>query len=337
MNFSVEMRSEKLPPFTATGVGLPMAYGHTHGPAVDAITWLGWGLGAISILVIAVIAVLILTGTLRTRRNVSTEPHHLAIRRDAGGMAWIYVGGAITTAVLAGSLVWTMLVTAQVTRQPGIPMMTIQVNASEWWWGLRYLDANPSRIFTTANEIHIPTGVPVRFELSSSDVIHSFWIPQLAGKMDVIPGQTNAMWMQADLPGTYRGQCAAFCGMQHAHMALSVVADSPQDFASWEERQLAESTLPEGETALSGKLIFQTHCAVCHTIRGVDPAGIAGPDLSHLMTRATIAAGLLTNTPENLARWIRDPESQKPGAHMPAQALTRTELMAVTSYLGTLD
>jgi cytochrome c oxidase subunit 2 len=337
MNFPVVLPFGKLPMLPAISLETPMAYGRTYGPAVNPITLLGWGLGTISVLVIFLIGALVLSGALRKRTGVSAGPHHLAARRDAGGMAWIYVGGAISTAVLAGSMVWTMIVTAEVTRQPAAPMITIQVTAAEWWWGLRYLDADPSRIFTTANEIHIPTGVPVRFELSSADVIHSFWIPQLAGKMDVIPGQNNQMWLQADSPGTYRGQCAAFCGSQHAHMALTIVAESLQNFAAWQNRQLTEASLPGEETPRRGERIFQTHCAACHAIRGVDPAGIAGPNLSHFMMRGTIAAGLLPNTPENLARWIRNPESLKPGVHMPAQVLTGAELSAVTAYLGTLD
>ncbi len=315
----------------------PMAYHRTFGPAVDPITRLGWGLGTISLLVIIIIAVLLLGGVLRKRMAASPAPHHLAVRRDAGGMAWIYVGGGISSLVLVGCMAWTMLVTAEVTKPPSTPALRVQVTASQWWWSLRYFSANPSQIFTSANEIHIPVDQPVRFELASADVIHSFWIPQLAGKMDVIPGQTNVMWLQADHPGTYRGECAAYCGRQHAHMALVIVADTPQDFAAWQDRQLTDMVVPATEGARRGKQIFQTHCADCHSVRGMAPAGIAGPDLSHLMTRSTIAAGLLPNTPENLAHWIRDPESLKPGTRMPAQILSVPELTAVTSYLTTLN
>jgi cytochrome c oxidase subunit 2 len=314
----------------------PMAYQRTFGPAVDPITRLGWGLGSISLLVIVTIGVLLLAGALRKRMVASSNPHQLAVRRDAGGMAWIYVGGGISSLVLVGCMAWTLLVTAEVTKPPSDPAITVQVTASQWWWSLRYSSVDPSRIFTTANEIHIPVGQPVRFELASADVIHSFWIPQLAGKMDVIPGQTNVLWLQADRPGTYRGECAAYCGRQHAHMALMIVADSPQDFALWQDRQLREMAAPATEEAHSGEQIFQTHCADCHSIRGVAPAGIAGPDLSHLMTRTTIAAGLLPNTPENLSHWIANPESIKPGTRMPAQILSAPELTAVTSYLSTL-
>ena len=337
MNPPVVFLLNKLPMLLAVRMEPPMAYPRTFGPAVDPITRLGWGLGIISLLVIVIIGVLLLGGVLRKRvASSAANPHQLAVRRDAGGMAWIYVGGGISGLVLVGCMAWTLLVTAEVTKLPSTPALTVQVTASQWWWSLRYLNAKPSNIFTTANEIHIPVGQPVRFELASADVIHSFWIPQLAGKMDVIPGQTNVMWLQADQPGTYRGQCAAYCGRQHAHMALFIVADTPQDFAAWRDRQLTETTAPATEENRRGERIFQTHCAACHTIRGMNPAGILGPDLSHLMTRSTIAAGLLANTPGNLAAWISNPESVKAGTRMPAQILSEPDLAAVTSYLNTL-
>jgi cytochrome c oxidase subunit 2 len=309
-----------------------MGYEHTFGPAIDPVTRLGWGLGLVSVFVILTIGVLLLGGLLRKRAAPSMDPRQLTTRRDAGGVSWIYVGGGISTVILIGCMVWTMVVTAAVSRPPGVSALTIEVTASQWWWSARYPNADPARIFTTANEIHIPVGQPVRLELVSSDVIHSFWIPQLAGKMDMIPGQTNVSWLQADQPGTYRGQCAAFCGAQHAHMALTVVAESVPAFAAWEENQL----LPDAMNGGRGQQIFETHCGVCHTIRGRTPAGIVGPDLTHLMTRGTIAAGSLSNTPANLVAWIANPESFKPGVHMPAEVLSGEELTAVARYLNTL-
>lgn len=315
----------------------PMAYHRTFGPAVDPITRLGWGLGIISLLVIVIIGALLLGGIFRKRSTASAaDTRQLSVRRDGGGMAWIYVGVGISSLVLVGCMVWTLVVTAAVTRPSSAPVLTIQVTASQWWWSLRYDNVHPAQIFTTANEIHIPVRQPVRFELASADVIHSFWIPQLAGKMDVIPGQTNVMWFQADQPGKYRGQCAAFCGAQHAHMALLVVADTAQDFAAWQDRQLGDMAMPSTDKARRGEQVFKMHCAACHTIRGITPAGIGGPDLSHLMTRSTIAAGLLPNTPGNLAGWIANPQSLKPGTRMPKPVLTGPELTAVTFYLNTL-
>jgi len=309
-----------------------MAYHHTFGPAVDRITSLGWGLAIISLLVIAIISVLLLGGMFRKR---VAHSQGLAVRSDSGGVSWIYVGTGISTVILAGCMLWTMVVTAAVSRPPKTPALTVEVTASQFWWSVRYEGVSTARSFITANEIHIPVGEPVRIELSSADVIHSFWIPQLAGKMDVIPGQTNVSWLEADKAGNYRGQCAAFCGAQHAHMALLVVADPAPAFAAWQESQLSETAVTNGES--DGQKVFETHCAVCHTIRGVTPEGIRGPDLSHLKTRSTIAAGLLLNTPANLAAWIANPQSFKPGARMPAQILSGAELTVVTSYLSKLD
>jgi cytochrome c oxidase subunit 2 len=218
-----------------------------------------------------------------------------------------------------------------------VPALTVQVAAKQWWWGLRYTSTDPSRTFITANEIHIPVGQPVRFELASLDVIHSFWIPQLGGKMDVIPGQTNVTWLQADKPGVYRGQCAVFCGAEHAHMALEVIADTPRAFRAWQDGQLRETPVGASTQERAGERVFQAHCAVCHAIRGSDAAGILGPDLSHLMSRRTLAAGLLANTPGNLAGWIADPQALKPGSKMPDHLVSGPDLSAVVLYLDALQ
>jgi len=317
------------------GGDTPMSYLRTYGPAANPVTRLGWGLGIVSIVVIVVIVGMLMGAILR--RRPSADPKSLTVRRDSGGVAWIYAGTGISTIVLIVCMVWTMIVTAAVGRPPANTSLTVEVTASQWWWSVRYTNALPDRVFTTANEIHIPVGVPVRVELISADVIHSFWIPQLAGKMDVIPGQTNVSWLQADRAGAYRGQCAAFCGVQHAQMALLVVAQSPADFALWQANQLTASPEPVTEQAQAGKQVFQEHCGICHTVRGVTPAGVRGPDLTHLMTRRTLAAGTLPNSTGELERWIADAQAVKPGARMPRQSLSGTELAAVTMYLNSLD
>jgi cytochrome c oxidase subunit 2 len=176
----------------------------------------------------------------------------------------------------------------------------------------------------------------VRIELSSEDVIHSFWIPQLAGKMDAIPGRTNVLWLQADKPGVYRGQCGEFCGAQHARMAMVVIADTPQAYAAWRTGQLRPAPVADGPVH-PGAATFESHCGACHTVRGTQAGGLLGPDLTHLMSRRTIAAGILPNTPGTLAAWISDPQSIKPGSRMPAPRLSPTELQAVLGYLRTLD
>jgi len=227
-------------------------------------------------------------------------------------------------------------VIAQIARPAHAPAFTVEVTASQWWWALRYDAKTSSQTFTTANEIHIPVGQPVRFALSSPDVIHSFWVPKLGGKMDIIPGQTNITWLQADKAGVYRGQCAVFCGMEHARMAMLVIAQAPKDFEAWRESQVSDSPPPGTVIAQAGQQIFQAHCAACHTIRGTNAAGLVGPDLSHLMSRQTLAAGVLPNTPEHLADWIVHAQRIKPDSHMPDQKLSDPQLAAVMAYLQTL-
>ena len=322
---------------TGACTATPMSYLRTFGPAGYAVTRLGWGLGIISIAVVVIVGLLLLGGIFRRRgTRTLSDPNALVVRRDAGGMAWIYIGVGVSSLVLIGAMIWTLVVIAAVAHPSSKPALTVQVSASQWWWALRYDTETPSRTFTSANEIHIPIGQPVRFEVTSTDVIHSFWVPKLGGKIDVIPGQTNVTWLQADRPGIYRGQCAVFCGAQHARMALQVIAQRPEDFRAWQEAQLADTPRPAIPAAEQGAQVFQSHCAACHTIRGSDAAGLVGPDLSHLMSRRTLAAGVLPNTPGNLAGWIVHPQSIKPGSRMPDQDLSGPQLAALMAYLQTL-
>lgn len=312
----------------------PMSYLRTFGPAADPATRLDWGMMILSLVVLAIIIILLLGAVLR-RRTPPADPQALAVHRDEGGMGWLYIGVGVSFVVLIGYVVWTMFTVAAV-AMPARTGMTLKVTAAQWWWSVRYESDTPDRMFTVANEIHIPVGVPVRVELNSSDVIHSFWIPHLAGKMDVIPGKTNVTWLQADQPGTYRGQCGEYCGAQHAHMAMYVIAQTPRDYAIWERDQLRDAAMPTSDAASRGERAFAAHCAVCHAVRGSEAGGILGPDLTHLMSRRTIAAGLLANTPGNLAAWIADSQALKPGSRMPALALSGPDLSAVMTYLETL-
>jgi cytochrome c oxidase subunit II len=313
----------------------PMSYLRTAGPSGDPTTLLGWGLGIIAVGVLLVIAALLLWGVLRPHARPA-DSRALTVRADAGGMPWIYVGVGVTTVVLVGCAVWTMFTLAAIAMPARAADLTLQVSAAQWWWGVRYQNSDPSKMFPTANEIHIPVGRPIRVELSSTDVIHSFWIPQLAGKMDVIPGQTNVTWIQASKPGIYRGQCGEFCGAQHAHMAMEVVADEPPAFAAWAARQLEGAALPEDAATLAGARVFSAHCAACHAVRGTAAGGIFGPDLTHLMSRQTIAAGLMANNAGNLSAWLSNPQALKPGTRMPNPILSASELRAVVAYLDTL-
>ncbi|MGA0585532.1 cytochrome c oxidase subunit II [Dyella sp. KRB-257] len=214
----------------------------------------------------------------------------------------------------------------------------VRITAMQWWWQVDYLDADPSRQFTTANELHLPVDRPTRIELRSNDVIHSLWIPVLNGKEDLIPGRTNVIVMTPRKTGTYRGQCAEFCGLQHANMALDVQVDDTSAFAAWKARQLAPAATPSTPTALAGMRAFNaTACAMCHTIAGTDAGGVTGPNLTHLASRRTLAAGALPFNRGTLSAWIADPQRQKPGTNMPEVPLQQQQLADIVDYLMTLQ
>jgi len=214
--------------------------------------------------------------------------------------------------------------------------LEVTVVGNQWWWEIRY----PGLGIVTANELHVPVSdvarpTPTFITLESADVIHSFWIPQLAGKMDVIPGQRNRTWVEPRTPGTYVGQCAEFCGVQHAGMLLTVTVHPKEDFARWVAAQQAVAA--DVPRVRAGRDVFMSvACISCHTVRGTPGNGLFGPDLTHLMSRATLGAGVAPNTPENLRAWVNDPASLKPGARMPAMKLSNDQLDKVVAYLATL-
>lgn len=215
--------------------------------------------------------------------------------------------------------------------------LTIQVTGHQWWWEIRYQTPFSDQVFTTANEIHIPVGARVTLELASTDVIHSFWVPSLTGKRDLIPGRDNRLEIMATRAGIYRGQCSQFCGLQHAHMGIFVVAENQDDFARWSEGQRAASREPQNEEQKQGQEVFLSKpCIMCHQIRGTIAGGATGPDLTHVGSRLAIAAAELPMTRGALAAWIVDPQAVKPGSNMPAVALNGNELDAVATYLGGL-
>jgi cytochrome c oxidase subunit 2 len=218
----------------------------------------------------------------------------------------------------------------------GVDELTVDVTGHQWWWEIHYPGAGHEASVTTANEIHIPAGRRVRVRLTSRDVIHSFWVPALHGKMDLIPGRTTEIALQADRPGIHRGQCAEYCGTQHARMALWVIVDSPGDFAAWLDRERRPAAEPQEERARRGRAVFLAQsCAGCHAVRGTN-VGVGGPDLTHVASRRTLAAGTLDNVPGNLAGWVADPQALKPGSLMPRVPLDAGELHALVAYLGTL-
>ena len=215
--------------------------------------------------------------------------------------------------------------------------LTIEVTGHQWWWEARYLDPSASNIFVTANEIHIPVGVPITFSLRSTDVVHSFWVPNLMGKKDLIPGKINTIWLQADKPGVYRGQCAEYCGLQHAHMALWIVAEPPEPFNAWRQNAAKTSVSPMTDSQKRGQQVFlRSACVMCHAINGTPAGSNIGPNLTHIGGRNTIAAGTLSNTREHLARWIINSQYIKPGNKMPENNLSQADLEPLLDYLQSL-
>jgi cytochrome c oxidase subunit 2 len=291
--------------------------------------------------------VVVLLMALRRRHDGDSGKHENAPVQQGGGRAqwqvvsgvrWIYIGAAITVVVLLVSFGGTLVSIANASYIPTERApITLDVVAHQWWWEVRVRDSLPSDEFVTANEVHVPVGVPVHVQLHSDDVIHSFWVPELAGKMDVIPGQSNETWLRANRAGVYRGACAEFCGLQHAHMAFAVIADPPAQYAQWAARQRMSAVAPQVTGQLQeGAAVFQSSCGACHAVRGSDALGRLGPDLTHVASRLTIAAGMYDNTAPNLDAWIRDAQAMKPGVLMPVMDLHQRDVAAVVAYLQTL-
>jgi len=248
----------------------------------------------------------------------------------------VIVAGFATVLILAAFLAFDFTAGHALAEHPDRGL-TIDVTGHQWWWEVQYEDPDPSRVIATANEIHIPTGEMVQFKLRAADVIHSFWAPNFAGKRDLIPGYTSSIWFKADTAGVYRGQCAEFCGLQHAKMAFYIVAEPKAKFAAWLAASAAAHAIPTDSSLLSGyRLFMSSGCAVCHSIAGTPAQSTVGPVLSHLESRMTIAAGTYANNHHNLLAWIANPQDLKPGARMPAIQLTAGQREALVSYLETL-
>lgn len=208
----------------------------------------------------------------------------------------------------------------------------VTIIAHQWWWEARYASGA-----IAANEIHIPAGRKLLVELQSADVIHDFWVPALARKIDANPGIANHLWLGADAPGVYDGACAEYCGTQHAWMRIRVIADAPADFDAWERRQREPAPAPGEAGAARGLALYQSlTCVRCHAIAGATPPVTIGPDLTHLASRTTLAAGLLPNDEKSLAAWLADPQLLKPGSHMPNLRLTPDQVADLVAYFGTL-
>jgi cytochrome c oxidase subunit 2 len=296
------------------------------GPQAAHIAWLWWLMfwvaAIVFVLVIGFIAVAIVN---RTPANESSLT------------AGVTVAVGATVVTLFVLLVATMITQRGVAALGASSAVTIELTGHQFWWEVQYDDANPSRREATANEFHIPVGRPVVLKVTSRDVIHSFWAPNLTGKRDLIPGYTTAIWLQADRADVFRAQCAEFCGKQHAHMALDIVAEPEEAFERWLDAQRRPAEEPTSDGALRGRDVFmRRQCVLCHQIRGTSAAGLVGPDLTHLASRGTLAAATLPNTTGHLGGWIVNAQAIKPGSQMPPNPMSSDDLQSLLAYLENL-
>ncbi|HEY0584804.1 MAG TPA: c-type cytochrome [Pseudoduganella sp.] len=307
------------------------------GPDALLLSRLGWLLFAAGSIIFLLVALLVLASLGRKR-----------------GRSWsgrLVVGGGLLVPVplLAALMGWSGWQASQLTWPFSGTRIQVTVTGHMWWWKVRYRDTATGREAVLANELRLPVGERVYLALASEDVLHAFWVPALAGKVDMVPGRVHGLTLRAAAPGRYRGQCAEYCGMQHAAMALDVVAVAPQEFDAWLSRQAAPAASSPLATIAAGpvarpatdrrgqEIFLAARCNACHTVRGVADGGALGPDLTHIASRAHIAAGALPFSRAALTGWIADPQAAKPGARMPPSSLPPDDLQALASWLETLQ
>lgn len=295
-----------------------------------------WITSAVTVIVFTVLAF----GVLRQHAKGEIPATFRVDARTERRATWV-VGSAIGVTVV---LLFIMMISSFITSHRTAVLaksasLTINVYGHEWWWEVEYPnEEQPYRIVHTANEIHVPAGAVVDIHGTSRDVIHSFWAPNIHGKKDLLPGYWNDLTLEVDKPGTWRGQCAEFCGLQHAHMAFNIVAESREDFNRWYLGQLKPAAEPQTPQALHGRDVFLSHpCMMCHTIRGTTANARVGPDLTHIAGRSTIAAGTLINNPSNLTQWVANAQAFKPGSRMPPNPMPGNDLNDLIAYLETLQ
>jgi cytochrome c oxidase subunit 2 len=303
----------------------------------------------LSLIVCGIVFALVLLATLvalvRNTRGIPTRPAAIhapdvsSLTRPELRTQRIVIGASVlSVVVLVGLIVADVLTDRALSKLPVDNPVRIDMVGAQWWWQASYRPDGAQPGFVTANELHVPVGRPVIVSLHAADVIHSFWVPNLHGKKDMLPGIDTTIEFRADRAGTYRGQCAEYCGAEHALMAMLVVAEPPEHYAAWVARQAQPAPQSTDVAALPGRDVFErASCANCHTVRGTSAKGTLGPDLTHLMSRETIAAGVLANTHQNLAAWIRNPDALKPGTLMPAVPLSDADRLALVRWLVTLQ
>ena len=320
---------------------------NTHGPAANSIANLAWFMSILFLVIIAVMWVLLAFAFYRRR---GTLAEHAPIDAS-GGQMWIAIGGiAIPLIVLTVLFVLGLGLLRDfpihgvhgATDQRHMAMMMkpeIKIIGHQWWWEIHYLSDDPSQAFTTANELHLPTGRPINVEVETADVMHSFWVPALHGKVDLIPGQANYIRIEATQPGDYTGQCAEYCGEEHARMRILTIAQAPDEYEAWRNAQLKDSVEPAAPEAKEGQHIFLSGpCSMCHTVRGTVAGGQVAPDLTHIGSRRMIAANVYQNNDAYLEAWITHAQSLKPGAEMPNLThFTGQQLADLVAYLRQLQ
>jgi cytochrome c oxidase subunit 2 len=303
------------------------------GPQSAHINNLWWLMFAVSTVIFVLVMIFLFLAISRKSKNApemnasATRQTDEIVYSEPRKRTAVIVATGITIAILFVFLVDSFLVgrgmSAELDRKQGV---SIEVTGHQWWWEVRYMNVDASSIFNTANEIHIPVGVPVTFTLKATDVIHSFWVPNLSGKKDLIPGKV-----------VYRGQCAEYCGHQHAHMALWIIAEPRDQFDAWERNQIQSAISPASDSQKRGQQVFLTStCVMCHAINGTPAGSNIGPNLTHLASRNTIAAATLQNDRDHLAQWVSDSQKIKPGNRMPANNLPADDLQSLLDYLQSL-
>lgn len=300
-----------------------------QGPAAQAIADLWWWMLWLGVAVFLIFAAALAAALFRPRSTDEETRERKPTRR------WILWGGVVMPVVV---LVFILGLTIRAMRatQTNVPpeSLAVEIIGHQWWYEVRY----PDEGVVTANELHIPVGRPIALSLTSADVIHSFWVPELGGKMDLLPERANTLILQADEPGTHLSRCAEFCGLQHTRMAMVVVAEPATNFDAWVADRRDAPPEPIDNAAAQGREVFmKADCARCHTIKGTNAAGLGGPDLTHLAGRSTLGAGTVPNTAGQMSRWITDPHAIKNGVKMPGTELTGEEMDALVAYLATLQ
>ncbi|MFO7562094.1 MAG: cytochrome c oxidase subunit II [Enhygromyxa sp.] len=296
---------------------------HPVGPAAQRIATLWWVMFGVYGVILLLTLVLLAVGLALPRRNEDASA-------GLGTGFVVFTGLVAPTLILLVMLIYTVLVTRAETREPSF---RIEVIGHQWWWEVRY----PGPGVVDANELHLPVGEVVELELRSADVVHSFWAPNLAGKMDVLPDHPTILRVEADRPGVFRGQCTEYCGTQHALMAFRVVVQERADLRRWLAGRAPLATFEDRPRLRRGRQVYlAAGCGECHRIEGVS-LGNTGPDLTRFGGRATLGAGVFANTPENLELWIADPQAMKPGARMPGTTLDASDRQALVAYLRSLQ